>query len=65
MLMTKKELSSFCISFAFKFISSECMEESFAPLKCRDAQLVSIHLRNKLELDLQDWLEANNIEIED
>ena len=63
--MTRREFRDFCNTFAYKFISSECMMEEFKNMNCGDAQNVNIHLRNSLELDLQDWLEANNIEIED
>lgn len=63
--ITRKEFRNFCRTFTYKFISSECMEKEFSNLTCKDAQVVEVHLHNQLELDLEDWLEAMNIEIED
>lgn len=63
--MERKEIKDFCKDFAYRFISTECMEKEFANMKCRDAKEVSIHLENTLDLDLQEWLEEQGIELND
>lgn len=65
MLMTRKDIRDFCIDFAYKFISTECMEKSFIKITCGDAQEVKEHLENTMDLDIYDWLEEHGIEIEE
>lgn len=63
--MTEKDLKNFCEDFAYKFMSSECMEEELRPLTCGQAQIVKDHLYSHLYLDLIAWLEVEqNISID-
>ena len=63
--MTEKDLKNFCEDFAYKFMSSECMEEELRPLTCGQAQIVKDHLNSHLYLDLIEWLEVEqNISID-
>lgn len=62
--MTRREIKDFCNNFAYRFISSECMEKTFRSLTCKDAQEVKEHLENSMDLNLQDWLEEKNVELD-
>ena len=59
--MERKEIKDFCKDFAYRFISTECMEKEFANLTCGDAQEIKEHLENTLDLDLQDFLEEQGL----